>query len=160
MRVLLVTLAVLACGLLGFGLALLSGPYPNDPNTTSAGYALLFAAGGLVVLAAATLRGSRVGWLLTCLVTGFFAVLPLALWIADVVDDLGRPEPTGTVVLVKPASWSVVESVSDLSGCLVVGGAAGATVVLLLPATRRELRRRRDVRRTGTPPADAGNPPA
>lgn len=145
LRLTVAALAMLVCGFAGLGLSLLVGPF-TDPNTLSGGYFFLFVAAGLVVVTVAMLRGNQKAWLTACIASGLVVLLPVALWVSEVMDDLGEGtelsyEQTATAVV--SGSSSPALALGELSGYVVFVSAAWAAVMLLLPSTRVALAQRR-----------------
>jgi 4-amino-4-deoxy-L-arabinose transferase-like glycosyltransferase len=145
-RVTVVALATLVCGLLGLGLSLLTSPFNADPNTTSGGYFFLYLAAAVAVLTVATVRGSFRAWLAVCVVSALIVLVPAAFWLSELVESLSDT-PDGLIEFTASATITSEPSptflLGEFSPYVVFIGAACATVFLLLPSTSADLRRRR-----------------
>ncbi|MCY1139282.1 hypothetical protein OWR29_14880 [Actinoplanes sp. Pm04-4] len=145
-RVTVVALATLVCGLVGLGLSLLTSPFNADPNTTSGGYFFLFLAAAVAVLTVAMVRGSFRAWLAVCIVSALIVLVPAAFWLSEAVESLTEA-PDGLIEYSATATITTEPSptffLGELSPYVVFIGAACATVFLLLPDTRKALGEKR-----------------
>ncbi|MCO8270312.1 hypothetical protein M1L60_06850 [Actinoplanes sp. TRM 88003] len=94
LRLTVIALVVLVCGLAGLGFSLLASPYDN-PDTDSGGWFFVFLSVAVAGLTVGTLRGSFRAWLAVCIIAALVVLVPAAFWLSEAVDDLAdAPEDT------------------------------------------------------------------